>query len=216
MSDLSNELPVAGPTPLTRAFKWATFGLTVLIVICAAWFGPEGVPFLDFSTEHVIQLITAAILVALFIERTTEVFLNAWRGGGKAALEGNLEAIRQKLKAAKVCEKEIDANPDVQALEAKLARFRTENQRMALLSGLILGIVASALGVRLISPLLDPRVIDELAGRHHSLLMGFDVLITGALLGGGANGLHKILDLFLSHVDAQRKKLRKDSPNPTE
>ncbi len=205
---MSNNLTAVGQSATTKAFAIITLMLAILIVLVAIWFGPEEIPFLDFSTEFVVQLITAAFLVALFIERTTEVFHNAWRGGEGANIARELIEVKQKHKAANMNDTEIAGQSNVQKLQAKRAIYRSENKRLALLSGLILGIIISALGVRLIMPFLEPRVIDELSSGHHRLLIGVDVLVTGALLGGGANGLHKVLDLFLKHVDAKREKLR--------
>ena len=37
-----------------------------------------------------------------------------------------------------------------------------------------------------------------------------DTLVTGALLGGGSEGIHKILDAVLSFIDKYRSKARKE------
>jgi hypothetical protein len=99
--------------------------------------------------------------------------------------------------------------PAVLEKEAQLDARRAENQRYTLVIGFVLGIVAAALGVRLLMPLLDGRVVDELSRTHHNLLIAFDVLITGTLLGGGASGLHSILDLVQKALDSRRDSFRK-------
>jgi len=237
MSD-SKPLRPAFLSGIVTAYQWAVLAAIVLLLVIACLLGPEIIPFKDFSTDDVTRLITSAILVALFIERTTEVVLNAWRGTEKVRREQTLktqkdrytarfneevEASLQKLPESKRddsrAKKEIEAvvtrklqdSDEAKAVAdatGSLDTYRSENRRLALLSGLIMGIAVSAIGLRLITPLLDGRVIDELPMRHHRFLITLDVFITGALLGGGANGLHKILDLFLKHVDNKRAELR--------
>lgn len=94
------------------------------------------------------------------------------------------------------------------AAEGGVALDQAENQKLALLLGFAMGVAAAALGVRLVMPLLEARIVEELARGHRNLLIGFDVLVTGALLGGGASGLHSVLDLVLKEFDLRRERLR--------
>jgi hypothetical protein len=200
--------PATAPIPGSkgaRTFQGLVLLLLAIILLATVWFGPEEIPFLDFSVAYVVQILTSALLISLFIERTTEVFLNASRGRGKADLKLAHENLKRSLEAKGKDAKAIAVDGEVVAAAAAIDAYRSENQKIALSGGLLLGVIASALGVRLIAPLLEPRVIDELVRDHRRLLVAFDVLITGALLGGGAAGIHSVLDLFLKYVDKQRE-----------
>jgi len=196
----------------TKSYRYILVGLVLVVLLLVIWFGPESIPFLDFSTEDVIRLITSAILIALFIERTTEVILSAWRGKKRRETAQRLDIETRTAKAQGMDENKMATIENYRKETANMEKLRAENQRIALITALALGIFISALGVRLIQPLLDPRVIDEMARTQYRFLAGLDVLITGALLGGGANGLHRVLDLFLTAVDRKRGELKKESP----
>lgn len=186
-----------------------TFAALIFVWLLAI----EGIPFLDFTTEYIIQLITSAILLSLFIERTIEIILSAWRGIERKNKVQALIAARTTAKAAGIRDEyKLLENADVKNATNELEAFRAENRGIAILTGLTLGIIVSSLGIRLIEPLLDPEVIGEIGDFQLRLLVVVDVFITGALLGGGAKGLHSILDLFLTAVDQKRKALKDENP----
>lgn len=60
------------------------------------------------------------------------------------------------------------------------------------------------------SELVDPDFWVDLSFAQKNAFSGMDVLLTGALLGGGANGIHKVRDLFLSYVDKARYRTKED------
>ncbi len=200
----------------TRPYMIISIVVTVVILFLVFWFGPEGIPFLEFTTADVMRLVTSAILIALFIERTTEVILVAWRGQRRAELVRIQETAMQGKRAEGKKDDALLIDPDVKAASEELEDYKAKSRRIALLTAFALGVIISALGVRLIEPLLDPDVIGEIEGGHRRLLAGIDVFITGALLGGGANGLHRILDLFLSAVDTNRHDRKQKNPMATQ
>lgn len=189
-------------------YRWLSISLTVAVLVLVFLFIPGGIPFAEFSTDFVIRLITSAILIALFIERTTEIILIAWRGQDKR--QRMLAVFVEGKKALKggATEDTKHTVDGVMKANEKLASFRAGNQRLALLTGLALGIFVSALGIRLIEPLMEPTAVETLSLNQYRWFVVVDVFITGALLGGGAYGLHKILDWFLSAVDVKRTALK--------
>jgi hypothetical protein len=62
--------------------------------------------------------------------------------------------------------------------------------------------VVAALGVRVLQLFVDPAVFDALSGLQRRLFCTVDVLLTGALLGGGADGLHKLVRVFTTFMDS--------------
>ena len=97
----------------------------------------------------VTQQLAPLALVALFIERSLEIFLTVWRGS-------DTESLQRKLDAA-------TALPDGDATKAErvrtandaLGEYRSETQRIALRGALVLGVLISALGVRGLGSLAD-------------------------------------------------------------
>jgi hypothetical protein len=190
--------------------------VTAVILLLVAWTGPAGIPFLSFGVDHVLRLLTSAILLALFIERTVLVMLLAWKGKDRAELARNMEFVGQRKRLELKEDKKVDADPEVQEAKEAYDVYRAESRQAGTLMCFGLGVIISALGVRLIEPLLDPRIVAEWNHLQYRLFAVVDVFITGALLGGGANGLHSILDWFQSAVDAQRHANKSKNPTATQ
>jgi len=190
-----------------RFYKHLSIFSTIVIVILAIIYTPKTIPFWKFETSDVVTLLTSLILVSLFIERANEVILIAWRGKGQQTILTKISLEKQKL--ASEGKNLANAYSSVLAsAKSDLEQYSAETRSIALLTALGFGIMASAIGIRAIYPLVDPSVLDQVNSVHHAVFTAIDVFITGALLGGGANGIHKILDLFLSFVDKSRERIK--------
>jgi hypothetical protein len=147
------------------------------------------VNFFQFPKENVIGLFTGLIVIALFIERAVEVFLTPWRGTKCVKLTKEMKYEKALL------EKE---NPGLTVkltgTESELLEFKGRTRTMAFLTALALGMTISASGVRGLASLLDAKECSR-------VFTALDVLLTGALLAGGADGLHKIVAVFTSFMD---------------
>jgi hypothetical protein len=93
-----------------------------------------------------------------------------------------------------------------------LAAYKPRSQRMAFLTGTTLGVVVSALGIRMLELFMDPAVFGALHPAQRSVFMVTDVLFAGSVLGGGADSLHKVVQVFTNFMDstAELAEKRKD------
>ena len=85
---------------------------------------------------------------------------------------------------------------DLQAASEVLDAYRGQTQRYAFAVGLVLSFCASAVGVRALWPFVsDPTVFKTTTDglRQADFFRNYDVIITTALLAGGADGLHAII-----------------------
>lgn len=187
-----------------KSYKIISVILTVAIVILAIVFVPMHLPFWQFTKSDIVILLISLLIIALFIERAVEVIIIAWRGKGKQqiisviSLEKKKSEREAKKGVRKVTEKEDLATKELEGYSA-------ETKNLALLIAFALGIIVSALGARAIQPLVDPAVFKTLGSAQKALFTGIDILITGALLGGGSEGIHKIVDSILISFEKYRK-----------
>lgn len=184
-------------TPRNRLALFAVVAVTLGLVLAL---NPGLVRFWPFSAGEFVQLIAPLFLVALFIERTLEVFLTSWRGAAAA----------QKELAVKQAEALVEANvregQDVLAQrESDLTDYKTTTQRYAFGGGLVLGILVSAVGIRALQLFVDPAVFATLSSAQRSVFTAADVLLTGAVIGGGAEGMHKLVSVFTNFMDSTAK-----------
>lgn len=107
-------------------------------------------------------------IVALFVERSLEVLIKAWRQGEKTRLEGEMRSAEESGGAA----------------EKNLQEYKAGTQRRALLVGLTLGILVSLSGVRLLGPIFE--FADGGASFQLAVFQFTDITLTAGLIAGGS------------------------------
>ncbi len=187
-----------------KTYKAISIIFTILVALSAIILAPKSVPFAEFTSSEVANLLIKLAIAALFIERSVEVVMVAWRGRGKQQYISQLSAERKKA-SAKQPDSKIPTDEEIEAARG-LEQYSAETKVLALLTAFGFGVVISALGLRALEPLLDADFFGSLGSTQKALFMGIDTLITGALLGGGSEGIHKILDTVLSLFDKYRTK----------
>jgi hypothetical protein len=180
-----------------RATK-ITFGVVVvLVVIVIVLYPPDLVSFSDSNIADYMNLLAPLVLISLFIERALEVFLTVWRGPGSSKKELALKQSKSQpnMQLDSVHDKEDD-----------LLDHKNHTQRLAFMASVILGVIISAMGIRALELFVDADAFAELHDFQRVLFQIVDVLITGALLGGGADGIHKIVSAFTTFMDKTKTK----------
>ena len=167
--------------------------LAVLAVAAVIWSQGENLRPIETkpgAEPFMIALSQLGVLyiVALFVERSLEVLLKAWRQGERMRLEEKLETVTKDAVA-----------------EAKkaLGEYRVGTQRRALLAGLTIGILVSLSGVRLLGPIFDGSVEWSFQG---ALFQFTDIIVTAGLIAGGTSTIHELMALVDDFLKASRKR----------
>ncbi len=84
--------------------------------------------------------------------------------------------------------------------EGELAKRAAETTRIAFLAGGSVGVLVALCGVRLMETMLATGVTPG------AMFKTMDILLTGALLGGGADGIHKVVEVVTKFLELGRKK----------
>ncbi len=164
--------------------KGALVGLLVSAVVLAGVAAPDVIRFRAIGIQDLAALFTPALTAALFIERVIEVFVSIARGGDRRRLELASESVDRTT-----------------AAREELAAFRSETQSVALVFGVALGLVLAVLGLRVVEPLVDGGVLAAVHAWQQRAFRMFDVVVTGGLIGGGADGIHKLVSVFTTKFD---------------
>ena len=130
-------------------------------------------------------------VVALFVERSLEVLIKAWRQGGKTRLEEKARAAEESGSAA---------------AESELQEYRAGTQKRALLVGLTLGILVSLSGVRLLGPIFEFG--DAAAAFQQAVFQFTDIILTAGLIAGGSATIHELMALIDDFLKASRKRAK--------
>jgi hypothetical protein len=68
--------------------------------------------------------------------------------------------------------------------------------------------IVGALRVRGVSLFIDPATFKDAGRTQRMLFNSMDVILTGALLGGGAEGPHKLVSVFTNFLDTTATKAK--------
>ncbi len=202
--------------PLLLLFFWI---LAIFVLTLTLWLTKVPITFKSFTYEDVLRQLSVIFLAALFAERALEVFITTWRGPGANDREKTFKQLDKHFVEYKAMTPEAlqAAHIDLQVERGKLdaadreySTYKSQTQRIALWSSLILGLAISAVGVRSIEMLVDAKVIGDLAASSPNQVSAFrvvDVLLTGGLIGGGSEGVHKVAQVFTDFMDKTRQKI---------
>lgn len=176
--------------------KWKYVIVIVVLGIGIAVFTwPAGpIRFGQFSAAQFTQQLTPLFLVALLIERSLEVFLTTWRGPGLASLQRSVDQGAQMVATGAA------VLPDLHKAQNALTNYKSVTQQIAMPSALVLGILISALGIRCLGNLVAPDAFKDHATQQAWFTVA-DVLLTGALVGGGSDFVHQFITSLTSFAN---------------
>lgn len=175
-------------------------------------------------------VLIALIAVSLLVERAAEVYTGIWRRDGRRSLLKSLQACKAQVaererlvaEATKPLKEGDPARPLDDTLKDKLTKdrealflaqqeltaYRSTTAREVFVLNVILGILAASLGIHTLHWLFDVPAADTAATAANLGYVGYfrivDTLLTGALIGGGADGLHRILAIFTTAADVKK------------
>jgi len=178
--------------------------LLTLIIVAAAvsgiFFAANLVRFeLLNDVQTVISNLAPLILYALFVERAVEVFLTVWRGREADILATTLQQEEKKIKDVKGADL-----GDFHRLQQGVTKFKATTRDIAFVWAFVIGILISLAGVRALTLFVDPTSLSELSSYQLAWFTVLDIFITGALIGGGSDGIHKIIEMFLAIMESTR------------
>ncbi len=196
---------------------------------------PPPVGFKPLTPQAFAGLIGWLFVVALFVERAVEVVVMIFRDQQADLLdeaeEHAVRVVKTAIKKAAVLAGDNTAAPAdkkaatdaveavrpalVTARENKLV-YRAETKEIALLISFVFSVFVSLAGVRALHGLL----LD--ATPTGNLFTAADIVVTGAMLAGGSEGVHRMANAFTSFMDgvsargdqAQRKANEDTRVNP--
>lgn len=173
--------------------------IAVLILVIVIWWNGDSLQPIETRSDHspfLIALTQLGILyiVALFVERSLEVVLKAWRQGGKVL-------IQEKI-AASTDDSKFEA-------EKNLQEYKAGTQRRALLLGLTLGLLVALSGIRLLGPMFDLHNAAEWTFQL-ALFQFTDIVITAGLVAGGSTTIHELMGLIDEFLRRSRKGVKNE------
>lgn len=172
----------------------------------------------QFATNAGDKALTALgtlFIIALFVERAQQVYISAWRGLGRARIDRRIAGFEAALAIARrggMTDKAAEFRKNLELQKDNLADYRQETRKIAFLGGMALGILISFIGPRILAEVIV--VHGDMGFWQATFFNGADILITGGLIGGGSEGIHKVVALLTDFLDKTRQNVR--NPNPVQ
>ncbi len=181
----------------------------IAVLVCSYVLVGNGAAALPLNNSLKLQdlaqtfaaLIAWLFVVALFVERAVEVIVMVFRDQ-QADLLDEAEAHTAATAAAlAVSTTATPADKDKAAKDAATAReqkviYRGDTKQLAMSISFILGILVSLAGVHALNGILAK---DTVSGPLFKIL---DVFITGGMIAGGSEGIHRMANAFTSTMDS--------------
>jgi uncharacterized membrane protein YwzB len=183
--------------------KYVTIVLLIVLAAIAFWGNLQAIPLNRFQSADVLQIIMTLFVIALFLERAMDVFLTTWRAPQSEQLSMEIKYLQENLKP----------NPNDKEFlrqkrekETALAQFKRTTRTISMWTGFILGMIVALAGIRALFPLVDARAFRGIPALQQSLFRLLDVLITGGLLAGGSDGIHKLAEVYRAFMESTKIK----------
>jgi hypothetical protein len=188
---------------------WFVLVLIVAALVLAVVLSPDYIRLLDIDLNGALKILGTLFIVTAFVERAVQVILGIWVEPGKVEIKG-------KISAAKA-NRAVSAVPDAEEVAQTLAleKYRGATGKLAFTLALFMGIAVSWIGVRSLRALIDPVSYDELGTDMQRHVFTFvDVLITGALIAGGSNGMHELMQTIVEFFNKLRVGMNPETRKP--
>ncbi len=184
--------PVLFLIVLLAALGLVAFKLTV----------PAAIALKTFEPQAVLGLLTWLFTVALFVERAVEVIVMILRDAGADGLQARVDVAQAQIEAAQKLDPAAPITSQALAeAAAALGAYRATTKEIALFVGFVLGILVALAGVRALGGIVAAPVADP-------LFTAVDALITGALLAGGSEGIHQMMNVFSNFMTSLAAKAK--------
>ena len=170
------------------------------------------------AITHATSFLAVAVMISLFMERALEVFVGVWRNPNLVHYEAELERIGQQLQEPGLTQATAEALRSKQHwFTVRRLHYKLGTQKRALWASFVAGLLISLAGLRCLAGLVQLQPADgTVIEPFQKFLFHFvDVLLTGGLIAGGSEGLHKIAQVYATMIDTTNKRLRDGATSAT-
>jgi hypothetical protein len=180
---------------MDRRAALVTLVLVIVAVVLTFQWTLAPIAFRSIDPAVVVDRLTPLVVASTFVERAVEVVLSVWRSKEGTLLEWARDVAPPERRPA---------------IERALLEYKATSHRLAMKGAFVLGTFLAAVGVRALEPFVAEGFWEETARAwQHGLFTALDVLVTGAVIGGGAEGIHRLVSVVLDFLDQTRDRINR-------
>ena len=186
-----------------------------VILSFPVWLAPDHLEFRELNVTHITQVLAILFMVALLAERALEIFVGTWRSPGATQLELAVSILEDEIaRLEKLPEPDhaelAAARAGLEDARRQERQYRCVTRQTVLWVGLGVGLLVSAVGCRALEVLVDPSLQDWSAVQGNAFRL-VDVMLTGGVIAGGSEGIHRIATVFDNFMSATAKRAKGDA-----
>jgi hypothetical protein len=208
----------------------------LVAVLIATQGGADGFVAAKFDKDSAAKIGTTLLgflLIALFVERAMEAYTAVWRNPQRQVKAAEVQQAQARVSLADSRLEQAHEGPrprtakgaapamnslyagQAKAVEehqkavTQIETYRAGTQVRTTIWSLFLGAWIALAGVRALDSFMEPPDGGPLL---KYLFIGVDVVLTAALLGGGADGIHKIISVYTTAADQKKAGLEGRKP----
>jgi hypothetical protein len=174
----------------------ATSFVVVSVFFFAAFLRWGGLSF-SIKPAEIMNVLSPLVLTAGFVERAVEVIISPLRDTGANKLQNALDTAKAAVPPVAAM---------IQTANEGLQEYKRTTQRYAFATSLTMSLAIGIAGVRTLWPFLDSVKFGSISPTQQHYFVVVDVVLTVALLAGGADGIHSVVEAFTSFFNASAKK----------
>jgi len=182
---------------------YVSSGTAAIIVILFAWISRWRGLNLFIDPHNVLSVMSPLLLTAGFIERAVEVVISPWRDSRAAQLGNRVDALRAQIPAADVS---VIAEAD-----AAYQEYKGKTQQYAFGASLSFSFASAYVGVRALWPFVEHPSFEKLGTNQQWMFVVVDMVLTAALLAGGADGIHSVINAFTTFFNTTAQKAQQSA-----
>ncbi len=154
------------------------------------------------------SLLAPLAFAAAVVERAVEILISPWRDAEASKLDKAVTAIK-----ARPADPAANAQNaiDLKAASDELDEYRGATQRYAFAVALTLSVLVSIAGVRALEPFVDTTKFHNASvtpAAQQLFFLSVDVAVSAALLAGGADGIHSVVNAVTTFFNASADKAK--------
>jgi len=185
---------------------YVSSGIAVLVVTLFTWLSRWRGLSLSIAPSNILNVMSPLLLTAGFIERAVEIVISPWRDAGATKLGNVVDTLKAQAPAA-------DATAIANA-DAEFQEHKGKTQQYAFAVSLSFSLAAAYVGVRALWPFVDQPNFEKLGSHQQWLFLVVDVVLSAALLAGGADGIHSVINSFTTFFDTTAQKAQQSANTP--
>ncbi len=178
------------------------FGILLIGALLGALYLEEYM-FNPITVDLLIRILLPIFAISVFVERAQEVFVSAWREIERIPLDQNIKNLEMKVAIDSGNQFLVDT---LYAARVDFSRFKAKTRRIAFLFSLAIGMMISIVGIRVLRSLTS--VDANPLGTQRTLFDLVDIILTGALIGGGSEGVHRVMAVITDFLDGARDRVK--------